>query len=81
MEDGHHPSVRVQVTWLRSRRNLQEGDHLWQACCVPSHESLHIALLVYGGSSSAGHYLEILLLERLIHGVIRMSPYVLNSWY
>lgn len=40
-----------------------------------------IAQLVYGGSSSAGHYLEILLLERIIHGVIRMSPYVLNSWY
>lgn len=79
MEDGHYPSVRVQVMWLRSRRNLQEGDHLWQACCVPSHESLH-SCTVYGGSSSAGH-LEILLLERIIHGVIRMSPYVLNSWY
>lgn len=40
-----------------------------------------IAQLVYGGSSSAGHDLEILFLERIFHGVIQMSRYVLNSWY
>lgn len=73
MGDGHYPSVRVQVTWLRSQRDLQEGDHLRRAWIS--------AQLVYGGSSSAAHYLEISSLERIIHGVIQMWLCVLNSWY
>lgn len=68
MEDGHYPSVRVQVTLLRSQKDLQEGGRLWRACCVHLHESLHSWSME--GSCSAGHYLEILSLERILHGII-----------
>lgn len=72
-------SQRESPTNVVTQKDPQEGGLLWHACCVHLHESLH-SWSVEGGCS-AGHYLEILLLERIIHGIIQMWLYILSSWY